>query len=139
MRPASRAVPTAAGHRLAAALTAFTTLLAVLLAMVPAATAAASTPAPRPNSAVAGVSWQADGGPRADDPCAGPNAAQARSPYGHLGERPHPPDHRADVPRRVTAAPAAGTGPSALPACTPVFHDRSAYDHGRAPPPPPGI
>ncbi|KUN84164.1 hypothetical protein [Streptomyces griseoruber] len=139
MRPASRTVPTAAGPRLTTTLTTLTTLLAflaVLLATVPAATTPA--PAPRPTSVAAGIGWQPGTGPRVDDPCAGPYAAHVRSPYDHLGERPHPPDHRATHPRRITAAPAAGAGTSPPPACTPVLHDRSAYDRGRAPPPPPG-
>ncbi|KUO09929.1 hypothetical protein [Streptomyces sp. DSM 15324] len=166
MRPAYRAVPTAARHRLTegtagtafvartaftallaltplTALTGLLALLALFLAPAPASTVTAPTPATAGRSAsvasASDVAWQPDSGPRADDPCAGPYAAQVRSPYDHLGERPHPPDHRAAPPRRVTTAPAVGVAASAPPLPTPALHDRSAYDRGRAPPRPPGI
>ncbi|MEU7417396.1 hypothetical protein [Streptomyces antibioticus] len=137
MRPAPRAVPTAAA-RLAV-------LLAVLLALVPGVSAPA---APDLSGAGAGagagagtgvaVATAVDSGPRADDACATGCPAQARVRHDHGGERPSAPDHPVTTTRTPVVAPAAGAPASARAAHPSVSPGRTAHDRGRAPPTPTG-
>ncbi|MEU3277965.1 hypothetical protein [Streptomyces antibioticus] len=135
MRPAPRAVPTAAA-RLAV-------LLAVLLALVPGVSAPAA-----PGLAEAGtgagagagvaVATAGDSGPRADDTCATGCPAQARVRHDHGGDRPSAPDHPVTTTRTPAVSPTAGAPASARAAPPPVSPGRTAHDRGRAPPTPTG-
>ncbi|MGC9380007.1 hypothetical protein [Streptomyces sp. MH13] len=144
MRPARHTAPSslpatalaplpATGHRLAAALTA---LLAVLLTLVPAGPAAGArgaVPGLVPVPAATTVPHP-DTGYHADDGCATPCAAQARSRHDHLAERPAPPDRLAVTTRFTGAAPTAHGRTTAPSGAVPVSPGRTSHDRVRAPP-----